>query len=285
MHTRYYTQARSPHRRWAPRLIFIVVGLGLFSILGLSLLRHPAQSLPQIGDPVPAVVLHNLTTIPSATWYALGTQGATPAFQVTPRGRPMLFYAGAEGCPFCAAERWVIVVTLARFGNFTGLTLMQSNSTDTDPNTPTMSFLHARYHSPYLTAQLMELDGRQIAPNGQGFYPPLRRLSPVQTTWLTQYDNPPYLPTGYSHSIPFVLVGHRYLWIGSAYNPALLAGHTWLTISQAIRSGHGPIAHAVLVNANALTAAICAVDGRRPISTCRAVGSSVPLRPTPKMAS
>jgi len=64
-------------------------------------------------------------------------------------GIPTPFYAGADGCPFCAAERWVLVVALVRFGSFTGFTLMRSNPPDTDPNTATISFLHAKYHRAY----------------------------------------------------------------------------------------------------------------------------------------
>ena len=40
---------------------------------------------------------------------------------------------GAEYCPYCAAERWSMIVALGRFGTFSGLQTMRSSSTDSRP--------------------------------------------------------------------------------------------------------------------------------------------------------
>ena len=35
---------------------------------------------------------------------------------------------GAEYCPYCAAQRWAMIVALSRFGTFSGLTTVHSAS-------------------------------------------------------------------------------------------------------------------------------------------------------------
>ena len=40
---------------------------------------------------------------------------------LTADGKPEVLYVGAEYCPFCAAERWPVVVALSRFGTWSGL--------------------------------------------------------------------------------------------------------------------------------------------------------------------
>ena len=40
---------------------------------------------------------------------------------LTSGGKPEMLYIGAEYCPYCAAERWAMIVALSRFGTFSGL--------------------------------------------------------------------------------------------------------------------------------------------------------------------
>ena len=75
-----------------------------------------------------AAVIREVTTVSPAVADAVGTGSATAAPKaisgapaLTENGLPRIFYAGAEYCPFCAAERWPLVVALSRFGTFTGL--------------------------------------------------------------------------------------------------------------------------------------------------------------------
>ena len=275
----YRAQSKSRTPRWIAlaALVILVVIVG-----GGYLVHHrpkDSASVAGIGAPVSAAMMKDLTAIPSSVWKGLGTKGAVAA-QLTPnKPTPSFLYIGAEGCPYCAAERWPIVVALSRFGHFSGLTLMRSNGQDSYPNTPTVDFLHARFRSPYFTAHLMEILGRKLGP--QGFYPPLMKLTAAEDHAFATYDAPPYVPQGYSESFPFVLVGSRYVWIGSSVYPALLAHKSWNAVSRAIRSGKGPIAQSVLANANALTAAICKVDGNRPSAVCNQVGGHVPTQATP----
>lgn len=276
MNTRQY-QAPSHRVLRLPSFLISIIGLLLIVIVGVGLIRSRDHSSAKIGERVPASIVSNLTHIARPVWQRVGLVGARQGILIRSKSSPTFFYAGAEGCPYCAAERWAIVVALARFGRFSGLTLMESNPTIEDPNTPTLSFLHAHYHSRYLRANLIELKGRQFS-HSRGFYPDLVTPSATESREMSRYDSPPYVPRGYSGSIPFILIGGRYLWIGSAYEPTMLDGQTWLTISQAIHSGRGAMAQQVLANANAMTSAICAVDGGRPAGICHTVGTTVPAR-------
>ena len=44
-------------------------------------------------------------------------------------GKPEVFYAGSEACPFCGVQRWGMIVALSQFGTFSNLHLMQSVAT------------------------------------------------------------------------------------------------------------------------------------------------------------
>jgi hypothetical protein len=126
-----------------------------------------------------------------------------------------------------------------------------------------VSFLGSHYHSAYVRAELREIYTREYAP--------LEKLTPSQTRIFYTYDAPPYVPSVQDRlAIPFLLIGGRYLWISAPYLPSVLAGHNWTQIAEAIESGRGPIADAVLENANEFSAAICMSDGQRPAAVCGA---------------
>ena len=40
---------------------------------------------------------------------------------ISSAGKPTFVYIGAQGCPYCAQERYVFAIALSRFGNFTNL--------------------------------------------------------------------------------------------------------------------------------------------------------------------
>src|SRR6266542_1300741 len=83
---------------------------------------------------------------------------------LTKAGLPRVVYVGAEYCPYCAAERWPVVIALSRFGSFSNLGLAHSSSTDAFPNTSTFTFHGATYHSQYLGFDGIETETSQRAP-------------------------------------------------------------------------------------------------------------------------
>ena len=68
-----------------------------------------------------------------------------------------MLYEGAEYCPFCAAERWAMVMALSKFGTFWGLKLTNSSVSDFAPDTATFSFYGSTYTSKYLAFKPVEL--------------------------------------------------------------------------------------------------------------------------------
>ncbi len=191
-------------------------------------------------------VINETISVPAATLDAVGSGGgqvtATPITikgnqpPLTSGGKPVMLYMGAEYCPYCAAERWSMVVALSRFGTLTGLGTTHSSSTDIDPNTSTYTFLNANYTSKYLVFQHVELN-TNIPDPSDNFYTTLQTPTKEQEALLTKYDTSAYYP-GLSQpgSIPFIDFGNKYLIVGASDNPQVLAGKTWAQIAAALKT-------------------------------------------------
>ena len=189
--------------------------------------------------------------------------GGTP---LTSGGKPEVLYMGAEYCPFCAAERWAMVVTLSRFGTFSGLSTVHSSSTDEFANTPTWTFAKAHYTSKYLTFSTVETQTN--VPNGSGSYTTLQTPTSAQEALLSKYDAPPYVSSANAGAIPFIDFGNKYMLSGSSFSPQVLQGKSWATIAAALKDPNSQIAKAVDGTANYLTATICKLTGNQPASAC-----------------
>ena len=110
----------------------------------------------------PASIVKKLTTISATTFstVASGSNSTLPSKISAPalikNQKPLILYAGAEYCPFCAAERWPLIIALSRFGSFSHLLLSHSSMTDVYANTQTFSFHTSTYSSPYITFEGVE---------------------------------------------------------------------------------------------------------------------------------
>lgn len=171
---------------------------------------------------------------------------------VGPGGKPEVFYLGAEYCPYCAAERWSMIVALSRFGTFTGLATTSSSSTDVYPNTPTFTFRNASYSSQYLEFQAVETTDRNQNP--------LQSPSAAQKDLVSRYDS--------GGTIPFVDLGNRYAFNGSMFLPDVVAGMSWQAVADALQQSDSTQARAILGSANLITAAICKLTGDQPAAVC-----------------
>jgi thiol-disulfide isomerase/thioredoxin len=167
-------------------------------------------------------------------------------------GKPEIFYYGAEFCPYCAAERWPMVIALSRFGTFSGLQLTTSSSTDVYPDTPTLTFRAATYTSQYLEFRSVETSDRDQKP--------LQSPSPSEQQLVTKYDT--------DGSIPFVDFANKYAFNGAMYKPDMLGGMSWLAVADALKQPDSPQAKAIIGSANLITAAICKATGDQPASVC-----------------
>jgi uncharacterized membrane protein len=191
----------------------------------------------------------------------------TSAPALTSAGKPEIFYAGAEYCPYCATERWALAVALSRFGTFHNLGQTASSPSDVYPNTPTLTFHGASYSSPYISFVAKEMQSNQVV---NGHYAPLDSLSSSQQALLAKYDAPPYSsPAG---SIPFIDIGGKYVVSGASYNPQVLQGKTHAQVAAALSDPNSAIAKGADGTANLITAAICAATHNQPAKVCASAG-------------
>ena len=186
---------------------------------------------------------------------------------LTSGGKPEMLYVGAEYCPYCAYERWGMVVALSRFGTFENLSTTHSSSSDQYPNTPTWTFYKSTYTSKYLVFSSVEETTNQLASNGQG-YTPLQSPTAAQQALLAKYDAPPYVPANSKGAIPFVYIGGKYLISGASARPSVLQGKTWASIASSLKDPGNDVAKAVNGTANYITAAICKTTSNQPSNVC-----------------
>jgi hypothetical protein len=242
----------------------------------------PSLSSGHAGAP-PAAVLGKVTSVPVSTVDAVGDGGglvtgkpiAISGPALTINGKPEMLYLGAEFCPFCAAERWSMIVALSRFGTLSGLATIRSAAAngagdpEPYPNTATWTFAKASYSSPYLAFTPVETL-TNIPDPSNGSYTVLETPTSVQEALVAKYDAPPYVPVGDNGSIPFIDFGNKYTMIGASYSPQVLAGLSWSQIAADLGNPDSPVAKAVDGTANYITAAICSVTGNQPASACTA---------------
>jgi thiol-disulfide isomerase/thioredoxin len=225
---------------------------------GSTLLHQPVSQ--DVLDQLSGVSISTLSQVGSNQPSVSPMKALANSSPLVLNGKPGVLYMGAEYCPYCAAERWAMIVALDKFGTFTGLQYMQSSATDVYPNSPTFSFVAASYSSQYITFQSVEQQDR----NGN----PLQTASANQTALLNQYDS--------GASIPFLDVGNQYAITGSQFLPAVLrvgnsasgAPYNWTQIAAQVDNPSSVVAQSIDGAANHLIAAICKIDGNSPSSVC-----------------
>jgi hypothetical protein len=227
---------------------------------------------------LPASVLAALTGVPAASFdrVGIGSVDALPrplAGQpaLVRDGKPLVVYIGAEYCPFCASQRWGIVVALARFGTFSGLSASRSASDDVYPDTPTVSFHGAGYTSAYLAFEGVETHRNTRAGSG---YAVLDPLTDQHRQLLATYNRPPHVEARSAGSIPFVDFGNRYLHSGASFSPDLLAGASVADLAARLADPADPLAQAILGSANAFTTVLCDLTGGQPAAVCGSAGAN-----------
>ncbi|HSZ41004.1 MAG TPA: DUF929 family protein [Trebonia sp.] len=220
-----------------------------------------------------AQTISKVTTVPVSTSDAVGTGNVTsPPTSIsgpplTSGGKPEMLYLGAEYCPYCAAERWAMVVALSRFGTFTGLQTTHSAAADGAgnaepfPNTATWTFAHSTYTSKYLTFTPVEMN-TNIPDKATGSYTTLQTPTKAQQDLIDKYD------AADQGAIPFVDFGNKYVSIGASYDPGVLSGLTWSQIATDLHDPNSAVAKSVLGAANYLTAAICGTTHNQPADVC-----------------
>jgi hypothetical protein len=177
---------------------------------------------------------------------------------LTRAGKPELFFAGAEGCPFCGVQRWGMIAALSQFGTFSKLHLMQSDTTEAPP-VRTFTFYGSSYHSPYLAFVPLEILGN--IRHGQTF-PQLQRPTAAEWRLIHRFDRPP--------ETPFIDVAGRFVQVRSTVDPHLIGGLTWAQVAGSLGDPNSIGAQTIAGEAEVLTAELCLATGGRPTSVCSA---------------
>ena len=223
-------------------------------------------------------VFNAVTKVDPNVLAAVGTGGVTnplkavngsPPILKGPTGKPEFLYMGAEYCPYCAAERWAMVVALSRFGTFSKLYQTTSSSADVFPNTPTFTFYSTLYRGPVYSSSYIDFVPVETQGNVQdasGNYPTLQTPTAAQQNLLNTYDAAPY--TSEAGSIPFIDIGNRYVLIGASYNAQDLANLQWQDIANDLADSNSAVSKDILGSANYLTAGICMMTQQQPGSVC-----------------
>jgi hypothetical protein len=272
-------------------IVIIVVVLG-FAIYKVTLGRpSPAAAAsaaastdasgnaPSPGSASLQALVSQVTSVPAAALNKVGPGSVqTPPVKIgghplTSDGKPEVLYVGAEFCPYCAAERWAVIVALSRFGTFTGLATTHSAAEDGAgnaepyPNTRTWTFASARFSSQYLAFTSVETN-TNIPDPATGGYTKLQSLTKAQQAIVAKYDAPPYIPAADAGAIPFINFANKRMIVGASYSPSVLQGLTWAQIATDLRDPGSPVAQGVLGAANTIIATICTTTGNLPASAC-----------------
>lgn len=249
-------------------------------IVVFYLIYNVASSDPlasYIGEPVSTTIMDQVTGVSYSTLSEIGLPSGVTAPDklagpvLTSGGVPEVLYVGGEFCPYCAVERWAIIVALSQFGTFSGLEYMQSSSTDVNPNTPTFTFANASYTSKYLTFVPVEEYTRTDAIR--------QNLTSAQSSLESQYDVCPTTQSG--GGIPFVDVANLYGVNCGAQFSLDVSNQNWSTIASQLNDPSSSVASLIDGAANTLISAICTADTNAgvpaPTNPCSQSFASEPL--------
>jgi hypothetical protein len=254
-------------KRDARRRTLIIGGIAaaLVAVVAVMVIIYATKGDKSVAasSAAPAAAVKSVTSVPASAYAKVDTSKVVSGPKkvagsaLTFNGKPGIFYAGAEYCPFCAAERWPLVVALSRFGTFSNLSQTVSGpAPEPYPATPTFSFFGASYSSPYLAFQSVETQTNQ---KQNGNYTTLQTPTAAQSAIVAKYG---------SGAIPFLDFGNKYTIEGASYSSDPLVGKSFDEIATAVADPNSEIGKSVLGTANLMTAMICDVTGGKPGSVC-----------------
>ena len=229
-------------------IVAVAVGLGL-------VVAASNTSSPEIGKPVSSTILGYLTGVSDSTLSTIGKPSGVVAptaisgTALTSGGKPEILYVGGDYCPYCAMERWSLIVALSQFGTFSNLLYMQSSSSDVNPNSPTFTFSNATYTSQYITFVGVE----EFTRSGSL----LQNLTSAQNALITDYDK--CTSSGQNGGIPFVDIANAYVVSCGAQSSLDLSGQTWTQVASVLNTPTSSTAQQIDGAANTLITAICNV--------------------------
>ena len=259
-------------------VVVVVVVIIAVSLTGTTKKPKTSAGLVKGEYDIPASLVAKVEAVPVNKLVAAALAGksiATPpqalpakAQALTSGGKPEVLYIGAEYCPYCAAERWAMVLALSKFGTFSGLHGTSSSATDVNASTPTFAFYHSTFTSKYLAFTPVETENNT--------YGSLQTPSSAEQALLTKWDVPPYVSSVQQDgSIPFVYMGGKYVQIGAQYNASPMSGMQFTKAVSYVTSGANATSKAAMAAAGYLVGDICALTHGQPASVCSQVPKSL----------
>jgi hypothetical protein len=261
--------------------IFVVLVVVLVLVLVGTSTGGKSQLDKGISTVAPASLVSQVTGVPESVFAKVGLPSEISNYPLkikaslsplTSKGLPEMLYMGAEYCPFCAAERWAMIMALSKFGTFSGLHLTYSSASDFSPDTPTFTFHGSTYTSPYLVFQPYELATNEQAASSTA----------CNVNTYACLDTPPQsavnllesksIAGASAGSFPFMDFGNKLYQAGAGFQnqPLALQGNTHDQVASQLYDSSSAIAQAEDGSANYITAAICAMTGNKPGSVCSA---------------
>jgi len=157
-------------------------------------------------------------------------------------GKPLVFFMGAEYCPYCAAERWAVVRALSKYGQWSGLKQTMSAARD-EPflNLPTYDFSEAAYTSPYVEFVSREIKDREFKS--------LQKLLKTEEKLVRKF-NP-------EKRIPFLLISGRFMQVDSGFSPKIFIGHTFRQTETELKKVESEMRKTIDDEANVISALLC----------------------------
>jgi thiol-disulfide isomerase/thioredoxin len=262
----------------AGAVVVVAAVIIAISLTGTTTKAKTSAGLPTGEYDIPANLVAKVEAVPvkDLVAAALADRGAAIPPQALPAhnpeltlgGKPEIFYLGAEYCPYCAAERWPMVMALSKFGSFAGLHGTSSSATDVNPSTPTFAFFRSTFTSKYLAFVPVETLANDEKTT-------LQAPTKAQQELVNKWDAPPYVSATQAGSIPFIYLAGKYLQVGASYNAAPLSGMNFADAVSYMTSGKNPTSKAAMATAGYLVGDICSLTHGQPASVCSQVPKSL----------
>ncbi|MBB2890889.1 DUF929 family protein [Flexivirga oryzae] len=242
-------------------VVIVLAAVAIFFIVGQK--KADSDNKKAVSAASDAAYIDALLTIPTTTYDAVGHGSASTAPKaingaaLTKAGKPEVLYMGAEFCPYCGMERWALTAALSRFGTFTGLKSAVSTANDNPANIPTLTYLHAKYTSKYLTFTTYEMADR--AGNK------LQTPDKASTALFSKYDS--------GGSIPFIDYGNKAVSVGATFQGAsYMQNVSGADVAAKLKDPTSTEAKGILGAANVITAHLCDLTKGKPAAVCASKG-------------
>lgn len=173
--------------------------------------------------------------------------------------KPAVVFLAEGFCPYCAIQRWSIVLALMRFGNFTGLRYETSSAEMKFSNTPTFALYNSTYTSDIISFFTVETHTNKINPATNNYYK-LQTPNKIENDTFFAYDP--------QQAGPFLDFGNRSIQIGAVVSPGVVKGMNWNQILNNMKDPKSIVSQSLVGGANLFTARICEITNNTPSNVC-----------------